>query len=295
MELLTGERQVHHGTFDPAYLFVADGTETERQSTCESTSTLYGLNCTVWFAGCVTFGIIIILGVVFLVWYKCCGDANKNLLGRFNVIGGEDTNTNLDLPHNEPRSHEVDVILDGKTAHSQLKISHNGKVVEWVKQKQEPQTEINKNDIDKHFDVAPYVLGSMGRAMRAYWEVCVKAKKDWVLGVTKVTANRKGQLVLNPANGFWVIGISDGKDFTAFIDDDDDDDDVHKEIILHRVGIYVDYQERKVTFYNAEDSSLIYSFTKGPSYQDDVRPLFSPWNNDADPIRILSIESKKSK
>eukprot|EP00063_Salmo_salar_P037096 XP_014011931.1 PREDICTED: probable E3 ubiquitin-protein ligase TRIML1 isoform X6 [Salmo salar] len=207
------------------------------------------------------------------------------------AVSMKDTNMNLDLPHSEARSHEVDVVLDRKTAHSQLKISHNGKVVEWVKQKQEPQTEIDKNDIDKHFDEAPYVLGSMGRAMRAYWEVSVKEKKDWVLGVTRATANRKGQLVLSPANGFWVIGISDGKDFTAFMDDDD----VFKEITLHRVGIYVDYQERKVTFYNAEDSSLIYSFTNGPSYEDDVCPLFSPWNNDIDPIRILSIETKKLK
>ncbi|XP_045557430.1 ret finger protein-like 4A isoform X9 [Salmo salar] len=304
---------------------VADGTETERQSTSVSTCTLYGLNSTVWFAGCVTFGIIIFLEVVFLVWYKYCRDASQNLLGVFHVVGGEDTSTsphpktpkavsmkdtnmNLDLPHSdtstsphpktpkavsmkEARSHEVDVVLDRKTAHSQLKISHNGKVVEWVKQKQEPQTEIDKNDIDKHFDEAPYVLGSMGRAMRAYWEVSVKEKKDWVLGVTRATANRKGQLVLSPANGFWVIGISDGKDFTAFMDDDD----VFKEITLHRVGIYVDYQERKVTFYNAEDSSLIYSFTNGPSYEDDVCPLFSPWNNDIDPIRILSIETKKLK
>ncbi|XP_029610184.1 probable E3 ubiquitin-protein ligase TRIML1 isoform X8 [Salmo trutta] len=259
---------------------VADGTETERQSTSESTSTLYGLDSKVWFAVFVTFGIIIFLGVVFLVWYKCCRDASRNLLGVFHVVGRQ-----------EERSHEVDVILDGKTAHSQLKISHNGKVVEWVMQKGEPQTEIDKNDIDKHFDEAPYVLGSMGRAMRAYWEVSVKEKMDWVLGVTRATANRKGQLVLSPANGFWVIGISDSKDFTAFMDDDD----VHKEITLHRVGIYVDYQEKKVTFFNAEDSSLIYSFTNGPSYEDDVRPLFSPWNNDIDPIRILSIEAKKSK
>ncbi|XP_029610178.1 ret finger protein-like 4A isoform X3 [Salmo trutta] len=293
---------------------VADGTETERQSTSESTSTLYGLDSKVWFAVFVTFGIIIFLGVVFLVWYKCCRDASRNLLGVFHVVGRQEershedtnisphpktpktvsekeTNMNLDLPHNEARSHEVDVILDGKTAHSQLKISHNGKVVEWVMQKGEPQTEIDKNDIDKHFDEAPYVLGSMGRAMRAYWEVSVKEKMDWVLGVTRATANRKGQLVLSPANGFWVIGISDSKDFTAFMDDDD----VHKEITLHRVGIYVDYQEKKVTFFNAEDSSLIYSFTNGPSYEDDVRPLFSPWNNDIDPIRILSIEAKKSK
>nr|XP_023837677.1 butyrophilin subfamily 1 member A1 isoform X2 [Salvelinus alpinus] len=283
---------------------VTDGTETESQSTSGSTCVLYGLNSTVWFAGCVTFGSIIFLGLGFVVWHKCCGDASQKLLGRFHVVEGQDTkisphtktpkavsmndtNTSLDLPHNEARSHEVDVVLDGKTAHSQLKISHNGKVVEWVTQKGEPQTEIDKNDIDKHFDEDPYVLGSMGRAMRAYWEVCVKENKDWVLGVTRATANRKGQLVLSPDNGFWVVRISNGENLKTFMGDD-----VLKERIPHRVGIYVDYQERKVTFYNAEDSSLIYSFTNGPSYEDDVRPLFSPWKYEKQPITILSIETK---
>ncbi|XP_029610189.1 butyrophilin subfamily 1 member A1 isoform X4 [Salmo trutta] len=275
---------------------VADGTETERQSTSESTSTLYGLDSKVWFAVFVTFGIIIFLGVVFLVWYKCCRDASRNLLGVFHVVGREEarsheeTNTNLDLPHNEARSHEVDVVLDGKTAHSQLKISHNGKVVEWVTQKGEPQTEIDKNDIDKHFDEDPYVLGSMVRAMRAYWEVYVKENKDWVLGVTRATASRKGQLVLSPDNGFWVVRISNGENLKTFMGDD-----VLKERIPHRVGIYVDYQEKKVTFYNAEDSSLIYSFTNGPSYEDDARPLFSPWKYEKQPITILSIETKNVK
>uniref|UniRef100_A0A673VLX1 Butyrophilin subfamily 1 member A1-like n=1 Tax=Salmo trutta TaxID=8032 RepID=A0A673VLX1_SALTR len=292
---------------------VADGTETERQSTSESTSTLYGLDSKVWFAVFVTFGIIIFLGVVFLVWYKCCRDASRNLLGVFHVVGRQEershedtnisphpktpktvsekeTNTNLDLPHNEARSHEVDVVLDGKTAHSQLKISHNGKVVEWVTQKGEPQTEIDKNDIDKHFDEDPYVLGSMVRAMRAYWEVYVKENKDWVLGVTRATASRKGQLVLSPDNGFWVVRISNGENLKTFMGDD-----VLKERIPHRVGIYVDYQEKKVTFYNAEDSSLIYSFTNGPSYEDDARPLFSPWKYEKQPITILSIETKNVK
>ncbi|KAM9401090.1 butyrophilin subfamily 1 member A1-like [Salvelinus alpinus] len=194
---------------------------------------------------------------------------------------------NLDLPHNEARSFEVDVVLDGETAHSQLKISDNGKVVEWVTQKGEPQTEIDNYDVDKHFDEDPYVLGSMSRAMRAYWEVCVKENKDWVLGVTRATANRKGQLVLSPDNGFWVVRISNGENLKTFMGDD-----VLKERIPHRVGIYVDYQERKVTFYNAEDSSLIYSFTNGPSYEDDVRPLFSPWKYEKQPITILSIETK---
>ncbi|XP_055757467.1 butyrophilin subfamily 1 member A1-like [Salvelinus fontinalis] len=194
----------------------------------------------------------------------------------------------FDFP--KARSFEVDVVQDGKTAHSQLKISDNGKVVEWVTQKGEPQTEIDNYDVDKHFDEDPYVLGSMVRAMRAYWEVCVKENKDWVLGVTRATANRKGQLVLSPDNGFWVVRISNGENLKTFMGED-----VLKERIPHRVGIYVDYQERKVTFYNAEDSSLIYSFTNGPSYEYDIRPLFSPWKYEKQPITILSIETNYCK
>ncbi|XP_029610182.1 butyrophilin subfamily 1 member A1 isoform X7 [Salmo trutta] len=261
---------------------VADGTETERQSTSVSTCTLYGLNCTVWFAGCVTFGIIIFLGVGFLVWYKCCRDTQNppqqdtpsqpdkqadQLLQTVNQP------TDIDVKH----LHEVDVTLDVDTAHPNLLI--DGKTVRWIKET--PQRLCN----EKMFDEDPYVLGIMGRAWRTYWKVNVEKKDDWVLGVTKATANRKGQLVLSPANGFWVIRLSNGGRLKAM----DDKEHVLDKDIPDKVGIYLDYNENKVTFYNVEDASLIYSFTNGPSYEDEVRPLFSPWNNDTDPINILSI------
>nr|XP_046174371.1 zinc-binding protein A33-like [Oncorhynchus gorbuscha] len=182
----------------------------------------------------------------------------------------------------DEKLHEVDVTLDVDTAHPNLLI--DGKTVSWIKET--PQRLCS----EKMFDEDPYVLGIICRAWRAYWKVNVEKKDDWVLGVTKATSNRKGQLVLSPANGFWVIRLSNGGRLKAM---DDKEHDLDKDI-PDEVGIYLDYKERKVTFYNAEDSSLIYSFTNGPSYQDDVRPLFSPWNNDADPIRILSIETKQS-
>ncbi|XP_029508155.1 zinc-binding protein A33-like [Oncorhynchus nerka] len=261
---------------------VTDGTETERQSTIESTSTLYGLNCTVWFAGCVTFGIIIILGVVFLVWYKCCRDtqnppqpdtASQPDEQADQLLQTVNQPTDIDVKH----LNEVDVTLDVDTAHPNLLI--DGKTVSWIKET--PQRLCS----EKMFDEDPYVLGIMGRAWRAYWKVNVEKKEDWVLGVTKATSNRKGQLVLSPANGFWVIRLSNGGTLKAM----DDKEHVLDKDIPDKIGIYLDYKEKKVTFYNVEDSSLIYSFTNGPSYQDDVRPLFSPWNNDADPITILSI------
>uniref|UniRef100_A0A4W5P8Z4 B30.2/SPRY domain-containing protein n=1 Tax=Hucho hucho TaxID=62062 RepID=A0A4W5P8Z4_9TELE len=261
---------------------VADGTEMESQSISESTSTLYGLNSTVWFAGCVTFGIITFLGVVFLVWYKCCRDTQNPTQPDTpcqpdeqddQLLKTVDQPTDIDVK----QLHEVDVTLDVDTAHPNLLI--DGKTVRWIKET--PQRLCN----EKTFDEDPYVLGIMGRAWRAYWKVNVEKKDDWVLGVTKKTVNRKGQLVLSPANGFWVIRLSNGGRLKAM----DDKEHVLDKDIPDEVAIYLDYKENKVTFFNAEDASLIYSFTNGPSYEDEVRPLFSPWNNDTNPITILSI------
>ncbi|XP_023837685.1 butyrophilin subfamily 1 member A1 isoform X1 [Salvelinus sp. IW2-2015] len=183
----------------------------------------------------------------------------------------------------DEKLHEVDVTLDVDTAHPNILI--DGKTVRWIKET--PQRLCS----DKMFDEDPYVLGIMGRAWRAYWEVNVEKKDDWVLGVTKATANRKGQLVLSPANGFWVIRLANGERLKAM----DDKEHVLDKDIPDEVAIYLDYKENKVTFFNTEDGSHIYSFINGPSYEDEVRPLFSPWNNDTDPITILSIETKQSK
>ncbi|XP_055757460.1 butyrophilin subfamily 1 member A1-like isoform X1 [Salvelinus fontinalis] len=184
-----------------------------------------------------------------------------------------DQPTDLDVKH----VHEVDVTLDVDTAHPNLLI--DGKTVRWIKET--PQRLCS----EKMFDEDPYVLGIMGRAWRAYWKVNVAKKDDWVLGVTKATANRKGQLVLSPANGFWVIRLSNGGRLKAM----DDKEHVLDKDIPDEVGIYLEYKEKKVTFFNVEDASHIYSFTNGPGYEDEVHPFFSPWNNDTDPIRILSI------
>ncbi|XP_029610195.1 butyrophilin subfamily 1 member A1 isoform X2 [Salmo trutta] len=179
---------------------------------------------------------------------------------------------------NQARSHEVNVNLDVDTAHPKLKI--DGKSLQWTNES--PQRKII---VENCFDEEPFVLGNMGSPLKSYWEVNVKEKDDWVLGVAKTTANRKGPLAFSPTNGFWVIRLSNGQRLKAM----EDKERVLDKGIPDKVGIYLDYQERKVTFFSAEEGSLIYSFTNGPSYQDDVLPLFSPWNNDADPITILPI------
>ncbi|XP_064787342.1 butyrophilin subfamily 1 member A1-like isoform X4 [Oncorhynchus masou masou] len=212
----------------------------------------------------------------------CCGSKTEQIESTVDSTNKDASARSIKktakLDINQARSHEVDVSLDVDTAHPKLKI--HGKSLQWTNES--PQRNIN---IEKCFDEEPFVLGNMGRARKSYWEVNVKEKDDWVLGVAKATAHRKGPLVFRPTGGFWVIRLSNGQRLKAM----EDEEHILEKGIPDKVGIYLDYQERKVTFFNADDGSLIYSFIDGPSYQDDVLPLFSPWNNDAKPIAILSI------
>ncbi|CDQ75955.1 unnamed protein product [Oncorhynchus mykiss] len=114
---------------------------------------------------------------------------------------------------NQARSHEVDVTLDVDTAHPKLKI--NGNSLQWIDES--PQRNI---DNENCFNEEPFVLGKMGSPLKTYWEVNVKEKEDWVLGVAKAMANRKGPLAFSPTNGFWVIRLSNGQRLKAMEDEE---------------------------------------------------------------------------
>lgn len=172
----------------------------------------------------------------------------------------------------------MDVTLDKASAHPNLQVSEDGKTVWWG---DEPQPTNN----EQCFDVEPYVLANIGRSLRAYWEVSVEDKDEWVLGIAWSKVDKKGQLVLSPANGFWVIRLSNRERLKAM----NDEEKVIEKAIPNKVGIYLDYEVRTVAFYNVDEKSLIYKFENGPGYDKEVRPLFSPWNNDGNPIRVLSI------
>lgn len=178
-------------------------------------------------------------------------------------------------------SSTVDVTLDGASAHPNLLLSEDQKEVRWI----------NKPWVRKvsgpqqNFDVEPYVLGTMGLSLRSYWEVSVEDKNDWFLGVTLEEAQREGRLDLNPPDGFWVIMFSSGRKLTAM----DGTGVVLQNAIPKKVGIYLDYDEKKVVFYNADDASIMYTFRNGPGRGQRAQPLFSPGNSDEIPIRILSL------
>ncbi|XP_029962965.1 E3 ubiquitin-protein ligase TRIM21-like [Salarias fasciatus] len=165
----------------------------------------------------------------------------------------------------------VDVTLDPDTAHPDLILSDDGKQVS--------EGDVRKKlpDNPERFDECVNVLGKQSFSSgKFYFEVQVKGKTKWTLGVSKKSINRKGEIKLNPDEGFWVIWLRNGNQYSALR---------CPAVRLslrsapEKVGVFVDYEEGLVSFYDVAAAALIYSFT-GCCFTGKLLPYLSPCFND---------------
>uniref|UniRef100_UPI0037E8BBB4 E3 ubiquitin-protein ligase TRIM21-like n=1 Tax=Semicossyphus pulcher TaxID=241346 RepID=UPI0037E8BBB4 len=178
----------------------------------------------------------------------------------------------------------VNVKLDATTAHPCLDLSADGKKVKDGGNKQEVP------HFSERFDLLGSVLGLNGLTSgKSYWEVEVRNKTGWDLGVTRSDANRKGKVSLTPDNGYWVTVHYDGKKYAAMTAPPVSLSLTDKP---EKVGVFVDYQEGLVSFYDVTAQSHIYSFT-GCSFNGEIVPYFSPHllqnGNNSDPLIISAV------
>ncbi|XP_006804288.2 E3 ubiquitin-protein ligase TRIM21-like [Neolamprologus brichardi] len=169
------------------------------------------------------------------------------------------------------QQHAVDVTLDPDTANSRLILSDDGKQVHCG--------DVRKNlpDNPQRFSPCPNVLGKQSLSSgRFYFEVQVKGKTAWDLGVASELVNRKGKITLTPQDGFWSLGLRNRNEYRAFTSPS-------VRLCLQsgpeKVGVFVDYDEGLVSFYDVDTAALIYSFT-GCSFIQKLHPYFSPCLND---------------
>uniref|UniRef100_A0A8C5DEK4 Uncharacterized protein n=1 Tax=Gouania willdenowi TaxID=441366 RepID=A0A8C5DEK4_GOUWI len=161
----------------------------------------------------------------------------------------------------------VDVTLDPPTANLYLVLSDDGKQVYC--------SDVWKNlpDNPKRFSNYINVLGKQNFSSgRFYFEVQVKGKTDWDLGVVKESINRKGYITLTPKNGLWTVILRDGNVYAAC---EDPSVILHLKCVPEKVGVFVDYEEGVVSFYDVDAAALIYSFTHC-CFTHKLHPYFSP-------------------
>ncbi|XP_076012408.1 E3 ubiquitin-protein ligase TRIM39-like [Genypterus blacodes] len=164
------------------------------------------------------------------------------------------------------RRHAVDLTLDPTTAHGLLAVSQDGKQVTYARRGQ---------NLPKRPDAHPDVLAMEGFTTgRFYFEVLVKGKTKWAVGVMRESVDRKAEARLCTTNGFWTIGLDRGV-YKAYGMSHVKIPSKHRP---QRVGVFVDFSRGLVSFYDADSKSWLYSFC-GHRFREKLYPYFCPQDN----------------
>ncbi|XP_033970004.1 E3 ubiquitin-protein ligase TRIM21-like [Trematomus bernacchii] len=188
------------------------------------------------------------------------------------------------------QQYEVEVTLDPHTAHPNLILSDDGKQVK--------DGDVKKNlpGNPERFDFCPCVLAKQSFSSgRFYYEVQVKGKTQWYLGVARESINRKENITASPQKGYWMIVLRNENEYQAgagpavclSLKSLPETKFANCRIFIKlngspeqaKVGVFVDYEEGLVSFYDVDAAALIYSFT-GCCFKEKLYPYFSPCPND---------------
>ncbi|KAM6924290.1 E3 ubiquitin-protein ligase TRIM21-like [Xenentodon cancila] len=171
----------------------------------------------------------------------------------------------------EKQQYAVDVTLDPDTANPCLNVSDDGKQVAHRNRRRCVQSN------PERFDHVLNVLAKEGFSSgKFYYEVQVKDKTQWNIGVASKSINRKGDIRLSPRNGYWTVCLRKGDEFIA-----NAFPPLNLEVrkLPQNVGVFVDYEEGQVSFYDVDTRARIFSFS-GCAFTEKLFPFFSPSAND---------------
>uniref|UniRef100_A0A3Q3XBK1 Uncharacterized protein n=1 Tax=Mola mola TaxID=94237 RepID=A0A3Q3XBK1_MOLML len=158
----------------------------------------------------------------------------------------------------------VDVTLDPDSANPWLQLSQDRHQVRHLGAWQDLP------DHPDRFDTVVIVLGREGFASgRHYWEVQVGDKDDWYLGVARSSVNRKGRISVSTTQGYWAVAMKKGQGYRV---------STSPPTLLpldpkpKRLGVYVDYEEGQVSFYDVRALTHIYTFKD--KFMEKIFPFF---------------------
>ncbi|MBN3319680.1 BT1A1 protein, partial [Atractosteus spatula] len=173
----------------------------------------------------------------------------------------------------------TDVTLDPDTAHPELSLSEDGKRVRVGEEQDLP-------DNPERFDYTWCVLSREGLACgRHYWEV--EGNEDWRIGVSRESAQRKGRFDFTPKGGYWGLECNSSPDSFQLSALTDPATDLPLSLRPRRLGVCVDIEERKVSFYIVESRTHIFTFTDMEFSQGEkIYPFLYTWDSDKDLVLL---------
>ncbi|CAL8284371.1 unnamed protein product [Gadus morhua 'NCC'] len=159
------------------------------------------------------------------------------------------------------QQYEVDVTLDPDTAYPRLTLSEDGKQAKIGSAAKELP------DNPKRFTEYTYVLTRQSFSSgRFYFEVQVKDNNNWCLGVARESINRKGKITVKPVKSYWILYYNYKGLFV------NPSVRLPLRAKLQKVGVFVDYDEGLVSFYDVKARVHIYSAT-GCSFTEPLYPF----------------------
>ncbi|XP_075883560.1 nuclear factor 7, ovary-like [Nelusetta ayraudi] len=144
--------------------------------------------------------------------------------------------------------HFSPVILDPNTANPCLHLSDD---LTSVRNRGETSLQLLDNP-ERHTGYTA-VLGSVGCSSGQHnWEVEVGDHPDWNIGVAKESSDRKGEISASPKYGLWCLCHRNGKYSNG-------SSAVTVKKSVERLRVQLDFDQGKVSFYDAVDQTHIYT------------------------------------
>ncbi|XP_015456211.3 E3 ubiquitin-protein ligase TRIM39 [Astyanax mexicanus] len=194
---------------------------------------------------------------------QCVGTIRR-AVSRLEETLTEEIEKLADIELKRVQKYSVDVTLDPDTANPWLQLSEDRRQVRHLGAWQDLP------DTPERFDTVVITLAREGfTAGRHYWEVQVGEKDDWYLGVARASVNRKGRIAVSTSQGYWALAMKKGQGYRV---------STYPPLLLsveprlRRVGVYVDFEEGQLSFYDVATKNHIYTFMD--SFGEKVHPFF---------------------
>uniref|UniRef100_A0A3B3U6Z3 Ig-like domain-containing protein n=1 Tax=Poecilia latipinna TaxID=48699 RepID=A0A3B3U6Z3_9TELE len=134
----------------------------------------------------------------------------------------------------------------------------------------------------------PSIMVSSGRH---YWEVCLAnakfhlIKKSWWIGVTdKHKIPHDERFPPTTKNGFWFLSSCPNQEDTVQFSTEPETF-IYVQSKPKTVGVYLDFDNRELSFYNVEEKCLIGSLAA--KFTGELFPLFNPGKGDPESMTIF--------